>query len=93
MLSDADRKTAADILVAAEKARKQASQLSARWPQMTLEDSYAISKEVADRRMKAGAKLLGYKVGLTSKAMQRSSQTPSRASVPSKPAARATYLI
>jgi 2-oxo-hept-3-ene-1,7-dioate hydratase len=74
MLSDTDRKKAADILMAAEKERKQAVQLSTTWPDITIEDSYAISTEVANRKIAAGAKLIGHKVGLTSKAMQRSSQ-------------------
>src|SRR5258708_9446198 len=74
MLSDADRNKAADILMAAEKERKQAVQLSKTWPGITLEDSYAISTEVAKRKIAAGARLIGHKVRLTSKAMQRSSQ-------------------
>src|SRR6266478_9454346 len=74
MLSDADRNKAADILMTAAKERKQAVQLSKTWPDITLEDSYAISTEVAKRKIAAGAKLIGHKVGLTSKAMQRSSQ-------------------
>ena len=49
MLSDADRKKAADILMAAEKERKQAVQLSTTWPNIAIEDSYAISTEVAKR--------------------------------------------
>src|ERR1700674_1859136 len=74
MLSDADRNKAADILLAAEKDRKQAVQLSKTWPGITIEDAYAISTAVANRKIAAGAKLIGHKVGLTSKAMQRSSQ-------------------
>jgi 2-oxo-hept-3-ene-1,7-dioate hydratase len=74
MLSEADRKKAADILVAAQRDRKQAVQLSKTWPDITIEDAYAISTEVAERRIAAGARLIGHKVGLTSKAMQRSSQ-------------------
>src|ERR1700756_1339906 len=74
MLSEADRNKAADMLIAAEKERKQAVQLSKTWPDITIEDAYAISTEVANRRIAAGAKLIGHKVGLTSKAMQRSSQ-------------------
>ncbi len=74
MLSSADRKKAADILMQAEKERVQAVQLSATWPDITIEDAYAISTEVANRKIAAGAKLIGHKVGLTSKAMQRSSQ-------------------
>lgn len=73
MLSSADRSKAADILMAAQKDRKQAVQLSATFPAITIEDSYAISTEVANRKIAAGAKLIGHKVGLTSKAMQRSS--------------------
>jgi 2-oxo-hept-3-ene-1,7-dioate hydratase len=74
MLSAADRSKAADILMAAERERKQAVQLSTTWPNISIEDAYAISTEVANRRIAAGAKLIGHKVGLTSKAMQRSSQ-------------------
>ena len=73
MLSEADRKKAADILMAAQKERKQATQLHVTFPDITIEDSYAISTEVANRKIKAGARLIGHKVGLTSKAMQRSS--------------------
>src|SRR5208282_1175427 len=74
MMSQADRSKAADILLGAEKTRKQAVQLSKTWPDITIEDAYAISTEVANRKIAAGAKLIGHKVGLTSKAMQRSSQ-------------------
>ncbi len=73
MLSEADRKRAADILMAAQKERKQAVQLHVTFPDITIEDSYAISTEVMQRKTRAGAKLIGHKVGLTSKAMQRSS--------------------
>ena len=73
MLSDADRNKAVDILEKAFKDRKQATQLSTTWPNITIEDAYGISTLWANRRMKAGAKLIGHKVGLTSKAMQRSS--------------------
>jgi 2-oxo-hept-3-ene-1,7-dioate hydratase len=74
MLSDAIRQQAADILMTAARERKQAVQLSKTWPDIAIEDSYAISAEVTKRRIAAGAKLIGHKVGLTSKAMQRSSQ-------------------
>src|SRR5262249_48842155 len=74
MLSDADRTKAADILMKAGETRQQAVQLSTTFPGITIEDAYAISTEVANRRMAAGSRLIGHKVGLTSKAMQRSSQ-------------------
>jgi len=73
MLSDADRKKCADILMNAQKEHKQATPFSQTFPAITIEDSYAISADVCERKIKAGAKLIGHKVGLTSKAMQRSS--------------------
>ena len=73
MLSAADRKKAADILMQAARDRKQAIQLHITFPTITIEDSYAISSEVKDRHVAAGRKVIGHKVGLTSKAMQRSS--------------------
>jgi 2-oxo-hept-3-ene-1,7-dioate hydratase len=74
MLSDADRRKAADTLIEAARTKKQATQLSVTFPDIDFEDAYAISTEVARRRMAAGEKLIGHKVGLTSKAMQASSQ-------------------
>src|SRR3974390_3758491 len=73
MLSAADRSIAADILMEAQRIHKQATQLHITFPEITIEDSYAISTEGMQRKVKAGAKLIGHKVGLTSKAMQRSS--------------------
>jgi 2-oxo-hept-3-ene-1,7-dioate hydratase len=73
MLSEAERNKAADILMQAAKDRKQAVQLHITFPNITIEDSYAISTEVMTRRVAAGRKVIGHKVGLTSKAMQRSS--------------------
>ncbi|MCC6890434.1 MAG: 2-oxo-hepta-3-ene-1,7-dioic acid hydratase [Hyphomicrobiales bacterium] len=74
MLSAADRSKAVDILMTAEQERKQAVQLTRTFPDIGFDDAYAISTEVANRKIAAGAKLIGHKVGLTSKAMQRSSQ-------------------
>jgi 2-oxo-hept-3-ene-1,7-dioate hydratase len=74
MLSEADRQKAADLLMQAEKDRKPVVQLSKTWPDIAIEDSYAISSEVTRRKIAQGAKLIGHKIGLTSKAMQQSSQ-------------------
>ena len=74
MLSDADRKKAVEILLTAEKERKPAVQLSKTWPNIEIEDSYAISSMVTEHKIRNGAKLIGHKIGLTSKAMQASSQ-------------------
>jgi 2-oxo-hept-3-ene-1,7-dioate hydratase len=74
MLTESERHQAVDILEKAQASRIQAEQLSALWPHITFEDAYTISGEINRRQLAAGAKLVGYKVGLTSKAMQRSSQ-------------------
>ena len=73
MLSETDRNKAADILMEAHRTKKQAVQLSTTYPGITIEDAYAISTIVHKRLVAAGRKLIGHKVGLTSKAMQRSS--------------------
>src|SRR5882672_3626253 len=73
-LSEAERKKCVEILLNADKTKKQAVQLSTTYPHITIEDSYAISTAVAQHKIKGGAKLIGHKVGLTSKAMQASSQ-------------------
>ena len=73
MLSQADRMKAVDILMNAQKEHRQATQLHVTFPDITIEDSYAISADVMQRKVKEGRKLIGHKVGLTSKAMQRSS--------------------
>jgi 2-oxo-hept-3-ene-1,7-dioate hydratase len=74
MLSDADRRKAAEILIAAEESRTPALQLSKTWPDIQIEDSYAISSLVTEMKIAKGARLIGHKIGLTSKAMQQSSQ-------------------
>lgn len=74
MLSATDRNEAADILIEAHRLRQQAPQFSRKWSGMTIDDAYAISSEVARRKVEGGARVIGHKVGLTSKAMQRSSQ-------------------
>ena len=73
MLSTADRQKAAQRLITAATERKQAEQLSKTWPAINFDDAYAIQSEVIRQRVAAGRKVIGHKVGLTSKAMQRSS--------------------
>lgn len=74
MLSAAERQKAAEILLDAEKVKKPALQLSKTFPNIEIEDSYAIQGLVNDAKVKAGSKVIGNKIGLTSKAMQASSQ-------------------
>jgi 2-oxo-hept-3-ene-1,7-dioate hydratase len=73
-LTEAEREEAAQLLLAAEKNCQPVKQLSGTWPHITFEDAYAIQGLVQQRKMAEGRKLIGHKVGLTSKAMQRSSQ-------------------
>jgi len=74
MLMKTDYQKAADILQDAYQSKTQAAQLTSTWPDLSFDDAYAISAEVYNRRIAQGGRLIGYKVGLTSKAMQRSSQ-------------------
>jgi 2-oxo-hept-3-ene-1,7-dioate hydratase len=74
MLTEEERSRAADILLDAERTRKPALQLSKTYPNIEIEDSYAIQSEVTRRKIEQGRRLIGHKVGLTSKAMQQSSQ-------------------
>jgi 2-oxo-hept-3-ene-1,7-dioate hydratase len=74
MLSESDRMKAVELLLQAERDRKQMQQLSMTWPDIGFEDAYAIQGLVQRRKISEGRRLVGHKVGLTSKAMQRSSQ-------------------
>lgn len=60
----------ADELVAAAATRVPVPRLTARYPEMTVEDSYAVQSLWRTRNEAAGRKLAGRKIGLTSKAMQ-----------------------
>jgi 2-oxo-hept-3-ene-1,7-dioate hydratase len=73
MISDADRKQAAKLLLQAEREVKPVPQLADTFPGMEIEDSYAIQREVIAAKMNAGVRLRGHKIGLTSRAMQAAS--------------------
>ncbi|MBN9643222.1 2-oxo-hept-4-ene-1,7-dioate hydratase [Corynebacterium mendelii] len=60
----------ADDLAEAEKNRTMIPLLTARYDGMTVEDSYAIQAEWRRRGVAAGRRLVGRKIGLTSKVMQ-----------------------
>tara|TARA_R110001599_G_scaffold353462_1_gene592927 strand:- start:27293 stop:28096 length:804 start_codon:yes stop_codon:yes gene_type:complete len=70
MLTTRQLAEAVDILHNAERARVQVSALSLTYPEMDLEDAYAVQKAWVDRKLSAGRQVLGYKIGLTSRAMQ-----------------------
>jgi 2-oxo-hept-3-ene-1,7-dioate hydratase len=73
MLTESDRQTAAQLLRDAERNCEPVKQLSQTWPDIGIEDAYAIQSLVQAQKIREGRKLIGHKVGLTSKAMQRSS--------------------
>lgn len=54
----------------AEKSRQQVRQATLRHPELDLDDAYAIQREWVAMKMAAGNPLRGYKIGLTSRAMQ-----------------------
>lgn len=58
----------------AEKNREQIRQISLDYPEITIEDAYAIQREWVGLKIAEGRSLKGHKIGLTSKAMQASSQ-------------------
>lgn len=60
----------ADELVAADRDRTTVPLLTARHPGMSVDDAYAVQRVWADRRIADGARLVGRKIGLTSKVMQ-----------------------
>jgi 2-oxo-hept-3-ene-1,7-dioate hydratase len=69
MLTQEDIDTAAKLLYEAEKARIQIPALTLTYD-MDMDDAYAVQKHWVDRKISEGAKVLGYKIGLTSRAMQ-----------------------
>lgn len=58
----------------ARQQRKQLRHFSKQHPQMTIEDGYAIQREWVKLELAAGRTIKGRKIGLTSRAMQLSSQ-------------------
>jgi 2-keto-4-pentenoate hydratase len=61
----------ADELEAAERDRLSIQPISARVPDFSLEQAYAVQSAVIGRRLAGGAQLVGHKVGLTNVAMQK----------------------
>ncbi|WP_168788260.1 2-oxo-hept-4-ene-1,7-dioate hydratase [Paraburkholderia aromaticivorans] len=61
-------------LHASEKTRRPIEQFSKRCPDMTIEDGYAISRSWVASKVAEGQVVKGHKIGLTSRAMQISSQ-------------------
>ena len=73
MLSPEVVKELATALNNAEKNRIQLRQFSLEHPEMTINDAYAIQKAWVELKLNEGRELRGHKIGLTSRAMQISS--------------------
>ncbi len=73
MLDEAFIRQAAERLDQAERQRTQIRQLSLEQPDITIEDAYAIQRAWVARKIADGRELIGHKIGLTSRAMQVSS--------------------
>jgi 2-oxo-hept-3-ene-1,7-dioate hydratase len=73
MLSEEERRRGAADLVRAEQQRGVIPQLSRTFPNIELEDAYAIQRLWADTRVAQGSRVVGHKIGLTSRAMQMAS--------------------
>lgn len=61
---------AAETLWQAEQTGQQIDLLSLRYPGMTMDDAYAVQAALIARRKAVGRTVIGWKIGLTSKAMQ-----------------------
>ena len=62
--------SAAAALLRAEATRTQIGLLSLAHPDMTMDDAYAIQNEILSAKIAQGCQIAGWKIGLTSKAMQ-----------------------
>ena len=71
MLTDDQRAAIAEELAEADRAHAVIPRITARYPDATIDDSYAIQAIWRDRMVASGRRLVGRKIGLTSKAMQQ----------------------
>jgi len=74
MLADDERRRAAQEILRAEQERVAVPQLSRTFPHMEIEDAYRVQDLWAEARIAKGARMIGHKIGLTSRAMQMASK-------------------
>lgn len=65
-----DHKAAARALIAAEQTGQQIGLLSVAHPDITMDDAYEIQAQVVAAKVATGDPVIGWKIGLTSRAMQ-----------------------
>ncbi len=71
MLSGRDIAAAVEALDRAERTRVQTGLLSLAHPGMTMDDAYAVQSAWVARKLAEGRRIIGWKIGLTSRAMQQ----------------------
>ncbi|HTM77587.1 MAG TPA: 2-oxo-hepta-3-ene-1,7-dioic acid hydratase [Devosia sp.] len=71
MLHSSQIDAIAESLAEAERTRIQIGLISQAYPAASVEDAYAIQSRWVDRKLANGRSIIGWKVGLTSKAMQQ----------------------
>ena len=69
-----DHQTAAKALLHAEATGQQIGLLSLAYPDMTMDDAYCVQKAILSAKVAEGRRVIGWKIGLTSKAMQAALQ-------------------
>ena len=69
-MTPADIESAAERLFAAEAKGEQIGLLSIAHPEMTIDDAYAVQSALVMLKLAAGCTRIGWKIGLTSRAMQ-----------------------
>src|SRR5574343_164946 len=74
MLDDTTIAQLAAELQTSQDSRQQVEHFSKRFPGMTIEDGYRVSRAWVAAQIAGGAQVIGHKIGLTSRAMQISSQ-------------------
>lgn len=70
MLTDEEIKDAVAALDAAERNRTQIGLLSLKYPNMTMDEAYVVQVAWNKQKIEAGRKVIGWKIGLTSRTMQ-----------------------
>ncbi len=70
-MTPAEITAAADMLFQAELSGQQCGLLSLAYPDITLDDAYAVQAALVAQKRAAGARVIGWKIGLTSRAMQQ----------------------
>ncbi len=70
MLTEEQSDHAAELLVDAERTRRRMPQLSRAHPGITIDEAYRIQSSYVRQRLDSGARIVGHKIGLTSRVMQ-----------------------